>query len=355
MSDAIDCLLHTLQTHPELDGPRHGRALFLGARPHEWFQSMQERLTCAQRYKPLADAVIAAGMPFSKAPEGTFDLVMVIPDRQRQRLYSDLARAYDLLTPGGTMVAVVPNDWGAKRAEEALGKAVGGVKSLSKKHCRAFWAHKTPSSPKNPAMLEEWRDYGVLRREMDGRFWTLPGLFSWDHVDVGSQVLVEHLPKTLSGHGADLGAGWGFLSDHILRTCHDVRALDCFEADFDALEVARRNLGSAMSPARVRLHWQDVTVGLNNDVRYDFIVMNPPFHDGRDADPMLGLRFITSAVQALRTGGQLWLVANKHLPYENLMSECFETATTVHESAGFKVMHGQNPTKGQWHRPRKRR
>ena len=133
MSDVIDCLLHTLQGHPELDGPRHGRVLFLGARPHGWFQPMLDRLTCIQRYKPLADALAAEGMPISKTPEGEYDLVIVIPDRQRQRLYADLGRAYDLLSPGGSMVAVVPNDWGAKRAEEALGKAVGGVKSLSKK------------------------------------------------------------------------------------------------------------------------------------------------------------------------------------------------------------------------------
>ncbi len=355
MSDVIDCLLHTLQGHPELDGPRHGRVLFLAARPHGWFQPMLDRLTCIQRYKPLADALAAEGMPISKTPEGEYDLVIVIPDRQRQRLYADLGRAYDLLSPGGSMVAVVPNDWGAKRAEEALGKAVGGVKSLSKKHCRAFWTHKTPAGPRNPAMLAEWREYGSLRRMIDGRFWSVPGLFSWDHIDTGSQVLVENLPTTLSGHGADLGMGWGFLSDHVLRTCHDVRALDGFEADADAMEVARRNLGSAMSPARLRLYWQDVTAGLGTDVRYDFIVMNPPFHEGRDAEPMLGLRFITTAVQSLRTGGQLWLVANKHLPYENLMNECFETATTVVESRGFKVMHGQNPTKGQWQRPRKRR
>ena len=60
---------------------------------------------------------------------------------------------------------------------------------------------------------------------------------------------------------------------------------------------------------------------------YDVIVMNPPFHDGRDADPMLGLKFITTAAMSLRSTGDLWLVANKHLPYENLMAETFEFST----------------------------
>ena len=71
--------------------------------------------------------------------------------------------------------------------------------------------------------------------------------------------------------------------------------------------------------------------------------MNPPFHDGRDADPLLGIKFITQAAASLRTGGELWLVANKHLPYENLMRDCFEETRTVIEKDGFKVLHGRRP------------
>ncbi|HYF37472.1 MAG TPA: methyltransferase, partial [Prosthecobacter sp.] len=87
---------------------------------------------------------------------------------------------------------------------------------------------------------------------------------------------------------------------------------------------------------------QDVTAGLG-DARYDAIVMNPPFHDGREAQHGLGLKFITAAAVGLRSDGNLWLVANKHLPYENLMKELFEDSRTLGEGRGFKVLQGSRP------------
>ena len=44
------------------------------------------------------------------------------------------------------------------------------------------------------------------------------GIFSADHIDPGSALLAEHLPKNLRGRVADLGAGWGFLSRAALET-----------------------------------------------------------------------------------------------------------------------------------------
>ena len=53
--------------------------------------------------------------------------------------------------------------------------------------------------------------------------------------------------------------------------------------------------------------------------------MNPPFHDGGTEDQALGQAFIRRAAEALRPGGTLWLVANRHLPYEATLSAAFKT------------------------------
>ena len=59
----------------------------------------------------------------------------------------------------------------------------------------------------------------------------------------------------------------------------------------------------------------------------DFVVMNPPFHDGGAEDRLLGQTFIRQAAIMLRRGGLLWVVANRHLPYEAVLGELFRTAT----------------------------
>ena len=69
----------------------------------------------------------------------------------------------------------------------------------------------------------------------------------------------------------------------------------------------------------------------------DFVVMNPPFHDGGAEDRSLGQGFIRRAHAMLRKGGAAWLVANRHLPYEVVLGEAFGAVSLRAENGGFKV------------------
>ena len=160
------------------------------------------------------------------------------------------------------------------------------------------------------------------------------GIFSSDHIDPGSQLLASHLPAGLHGIVADLGAGWGFLSEAILRRCPGVQRLDLFEADARALAHARRNL--AAHDRETTFHWHDVTTGLPG--AYDAIVMNPPFHTGQATDVDLGRAFLKTAAAALKRGGKLWLVANRQLPYEAVLETSGLAWRKVVEDKIYKIL-----------------
>ena len=69
------------------------------------------------------------------------------------------------------------------------------------------------------------------------------------------------------------------------------------------------------------------------------IVSNPPFHtQGRADRPDIGRRFIAVAAEALKPGGRLWLVANRHLPYEEVLNASFGSVRTVAQQDGFKII-----------------
>ena len=156
-------------------------------------------------------------------------------------------------------------------------------------------------------------------------------MFSWDRIDPGSALLVKHLPA-LSGRGADFGCGFGFLARTVLAS-PKVESLVLIDIDRRAIEAAKRNI----SDPRASTQWTDLRTSGFETKGLDFVVMNPPFHDGGAEDKALGQSFIRRAADALRSGGTCWLTANRHLPYEGVMTPFFKRVTLKIEAEGYKV------------------
>jgi len=170
---------------------------------------------------------------------------------------------------------------------------------------------------------------GAPRRVPGLDAWSQPGVFGWDRIDPGTALLATHLPP-MKGAGADLGCGFGALSAVVLAS-PAVTTLDLIDLDRRAVDCARRNI----EDARARFHWADArTVALAD---LNFVVMNPPFHDGGAEDKALGQAFIRKAAATLRKGGLLWMVANRHLPYEAELSAAFARVRPVADHGGYKV------------------
>jgi len=172
---------------------------------------------------------------------------------------------------------------------------------------------------------------------IDEGFITRPGVFSADKIDAGSAALRAHLPKMLGAHVVDLGAGWGFLSRAILERS-DVQELHLVEADFRALDCAKRNIDDP----RATFHWADART-YQPKALADCVITNPPFHTGRKGDPDLGKAFLIAAAKLLKPSGHLFVVANRHLPYETTLQELFKTGQELDGTRAFKVLHARNP------------
>jgi 16S rRNA (guanine1207-N2)-methyltransferase len=324
--------------------PKDGRALFLRARAGVHLRELaQPGWLCEQSFLPFADELARCGLRVREPAEGeTFPLVLVLPPRQRDEARALFARALDHLAPGGTLVASMAKAEGAKSGEADLAKLAGATGSLSKHHCRVFWAMPEPDNI-DRTLQDEWRSLDMPRETADG-WWSRPGLFAWDRVDRASALLAEHFPDDLHGRVADLGAGYGYLATQLIARCPRIAALDLYEAEARALEPARCNVANALRMAGrelpVNVHGHDVTRGLPQ--RYDAIVSNPPFHLGRADLPELGRAFIASAADALTAQGRLLIVANRHLPYEALLAARFGDVRQLALQDGFKVIEARS-------------
>ena len=336
---ALEALVHAVTTN-QFALPADGRVLFLRARNgHWWGGHSRANWVCQQSFKPFAEALERSGLDVAEPEEGArFPLVLILPPRQRDEARALYARAAWHLAAGGTVAAAVANNEGARAGEGDFRQLFGSAQVLSKHHCRVFWS--TPAADAiDVGLLAQWQGLDRPRPVGDGRQVSRPGLFAWNRIDAASALLAAHLPATIGGRVADLGAGYGYLAIELLQRCAAITAIDLYEAEARALEPARINLENALAEfgrmVPFELHWHDVARGLPR--RYDAIVSNPPFHQGRADQPELGIAFIETAARALEPQGRFFMVANRHLPYEATLAARFSRVQTLTIQNGFKV------------------
>ena len=287
----------------------------------------QDRVVVLTGFKPDQDHFAAR---YSVVPEPPYAGAIVCLPRSREAARALIARAAAEVAPGGVVAVDGQKTDGIDTALKDLRGRVDLSESLSKAH------GKLASFVAGP----ELSDWLARPHQLEG-FQTLPGIFSADGPDRGSVLLAGALPAKLGGKVADLGAGWGFLAAEILKR-PGVKRLDLVEAEGDALDCARVNI----TDPRTRFHWADATTW-RPETLLDVVVMNPPFHTGREADPALGAAFIRAARRMLAPSGELWLVANRHLPYDAVLSESFLEVRDVAGDGGFRVIQAIKPRRAK--------
>jgi 16S rRNA (guanine1207-N2)-methyltransferase len=288
-----------------------------------------ERVQAVHGFRPDFTAWERRGVDVRPVSEGRFAAAYVAVPRAKDHARALLAEAIARVGPGGLVVLDGQKTDGVDSLVKLARPLLSEVEVYAKAHGKLLWGRVPDPAPDLAGLTPPLK-------APDGWETALAG-FSAGAVDAGSALLAAHLPARLQGDVLDLGAGWGFLAKAALAS-GQVTGVDLVEAEFDALEAARRNIDDP----RARFLWEDAAVFAPGK-RYDAILCNPPFHTSRKSDPALGQMFLRTAARLLKPSGVLGLVANRHLPYEHTLAECFGEALPITEAQGYKIFHGRKP------------
>ncbi|ELY4599310.1 16S rRNA (guanine(1207)-N(2))-methyltransferase RsmC [Cronobacter malonaticus] len=282
---------------------------------HHW-QVLSKPMGDNARYGLVADADIVADSdtliyywPKNK-PEAQFQLMNLLS-----------------LLPVGTDVFVVGENRSGVRSAEAMLEAYCTLNKVdSARRCGLYHGRLE----KQPEFNADgwWGEYQVD----DLTIKTLPGVFSRDGLDVGSDLLLSTLSPHTKGKVLDVGCGAGVLAAVLASHSPKVRLTLC-DVSAPAVEASRATLAANGFEGEV------VASNVFSEIkgRFDMIISNPPFHDGMETSFEAAQTLIRSAVRHLNIGGELCIVANAFLPYPNVLDETFGNHEVLAQTGRFKV------------------
>ncbi len=312
--------------------PAEGVIAVYGPRTGDVLASLpQDRVQVVTGFRPDHDAFAAQGYAVRHDGTGTYAAAVVCLPRAKAAARALLAQAAAEVARGGIIAVDGQKTDGVDTALKDLRARVAVSDPLSKAHGKLFTFAASDA-------LADWAAQPLI---IAGGFQTMPGVFSADGPDAGSALLAAVLPAKLGARVADLGAGWGYLSRAILAR-DGVKSLDMIEADFAALACARRNI----TDPRATFHWADVR-NFKAPHLMDTVVMNPPFHAGRDADPALGVAFLRAARAMMAPNGSLWVVANRGLPYMPVLAGLFRNVEDAGGTPAFRLTRCSLPLRSE--------
>jgi len=166
------------------------------------------------------------------------------------------------------------------------------------------------------------------------------GVFCADHLDIGTRFLLRNLPQR---HGfrriVDLGCGNGVVGTAAALAAPGAELLfvdESHQAVASARETFTANAGpDAVAAAGFRVG--DGTAGIPAG-SVDLVLNNPPFHTYHASTDSTAWRMFSGAHVALRPGGELWVVGNRHLGYHVKLRRIFGNSEVVASDPKFVVL-----------------
>lgn len=283
--------------------------------------------------------------PLSEGERFDAVLLPVPPDRRLTRRW--LVLAAEVLADGGMLAMAGANTEGIKSAIADAKALFGPARSenYAQKHRVARFAGGVPpdSQPEwttQPGIAPgTWEEVAVNIGQGMLSLATLPGVFAGNRLDVGTSLLLDHLHVVAGSRVLDVGCGAGAIGLSALRL--GASQVDMIDVNLLAVAAVRETV-ARQAIANAHVFASDVYDALPGE-RYDLIVSNPPFHQGKTIDYTMPERLLREAPAHLHPDGSVLIVANAFLTYGRELERIFRNVEVVAATRQYHVLKAASP------------
>ncbi|NOK61424.1 MAG: methyltransferase [Chloroflexi bacterium AL-W] len=279
----------------------------------------------------------------SVLPEQTaaFDVVVIELPKGRKLARRWLVEAFTALRPGGLLYLAGPGDEGIQPAINDMQALFGNAVTLGyKKRNRSASATRQSHNEALPDWSMEpgiapgtWHEFTAQVERATFQLSSVPGIFAYDKVDEGTQLLLQHLSIPPHARVLDVGCGYGIIG--LVAERRGAMQVDLLDVNTLSIAAARENI-RRNGCANTRALLSDGLQMIHE--QYDVVVSNPPFHVGKSIDYDIAHAFITDSRRVLEPDGTLLVVSNVFIRYEELMRSTFEKVYCIAENGQYRVL-----------------
>jgi len=210
--------------------------------------------------------------------------------------------------------------------------------SLAKKKARLVYPNplniKENESPINSVVEYKIEEYEITS-------YGFAGVFSREKLDIGSRVLLKHLPETTEKQKLmDLGCGAGILGTIAAKQNPSLN-VSFSDESFLAIESAKMTFEKNTSQT-ANYFITDVLEGVE-DRDFDHILCNPPFHQQNVQTLSIANKMFRQSARKLKSNGELRVVANRHLKYRPMLNQYFKRVKIISDDPKFVVWLAKQP------------
>ncbi len=270
--------------------------------------------------------------PLDTLPTGTDSVFLKIP-KSLSLLEFQLAKLATELKPGTPIFAAAKSKLFTPTVRELFQRYCDQVKvSLAQKKSRTLSAVLKPVDSQPLNFINTWSipEYNLNMSHH-------AGVFSRQQLDIGARFLLENLPPSGAERVVDLGCGNGVLG-LVYGQSSPSSQITWVDESYLAIHSTQLNIEQNLPPHHDYHTRVDDCLSQQATASVDLILCNPPFHQEHAITEHIARQMFRDAKRVLCKDGELWVVANRHLPYYQALTRLFKQVESKAQNSKFVIL-----------------